>query len=113
MQNVIFSISDINSEAVCTSANKMLTRLGLHDSELRLKPNELSGGMKQRVSLARAFLYDAPVLLLDEPTKELDEANASIVREIINEEAKKRLVIVVSHNKEDISAINAIEIRLK
>lgn len=113
VQNVIFAISDTNSEAVFEISKNMLEKLGFIDDEINLIPRELSGGMKQRVSLARAFLYDAPVLLLDEPTKELDENNARIVREIIAEESKKRLVIMVSHNKDDITALNAIELHLK
>lgn len=113
VQNVIFAISDTNNEADFDKAKTMLKKLGFVEEEIKLLPRELSGGMKQRVSLARAFLYDAPILILDEPTKELDEANALIVREIIREESKRRLVIVVSHNKEDISSLNATEIYLK
>ena len=113
LQNVLFAIYDTYSEAEIEICKTMLFKLGLTENEINLYPRELSGGMKQRVSLARAFLFDTKVLLLDEPTKELDEANAVIVREIINEEAKKRLVIIVSHNKEDISSLNATKIYLK
>ena len=113
IENLIYAISNKKNEAVLKSAEEILYRLSFTKEEFMLLPGELSGGMKQRVSLARAFLYDAPILLLDEPTKELDENNANIVREIIAEEAKKRLVIIVSHNKEDISSLNATEIHLK
>ena len=60
-------------------------------------PAQLSGGMKQRVSLARAFVHDADLLILDEPTKELDRNLCNVVYEIINEEAEKRAVIIVTH----------------
>ncbi len=113
VQNIVFAIYGTNNEADCEKAKAMLQKLGFDGEEINLFPRELSGGMKQRVSLARAFLYDAPILLLDEPTKELDESNANIVREIITEEAKKRLVIIVSHNKEDISSLDATEIQIK
>ena len=113
IQNVLFAIYDTYSEAEIANCKSMLTRLGLSETEINLYPHELSGGMKQRVSLARAFLYDAPILLLDEPTKELDEANALIVRQIINEESLKRLVIVVTHSKDDIASLNATQIHLK
>ena len=79
----------------------MLKRLGFSDEDMRLLPSELSGGMRMRVSLARAFLKDTPILLLDEPTKELDPQNANIVRQIISEIAVSRLVILVSHDDVD------------
>lgn len=79
-------------------ASKLLIRLGFKKNDLNKRPRELSGGMKQRVSFVRALLKNAPILLLDEPTKELDEETASIMLEIIGEEAKKRLVIIVTHD---------------
>ena len=112
MNNIVFSVFDKNSEAEQAKAKIILNQLGFTDEEFNLMPSELSGGMKQRVSLARAFICDAPILLLDEPTKELDEGNAVIVRNIIKEESKKRLVIIVSHNKDDISALEATTIHL-
>ena len=79
-------------------ASEHLIRLGFKEADLKKKPRELSGGMKQRVAFVRALLKKSPILLLDEPTKELDQDTASIMLEIINEEAKKRLVIVVTHD---------------
>jgi len=79
-------------------ASKLLIRLGFKKNDLNKRPRELSGGMKQRVSFVRALLKNAPILLLDEPTKELDDETASIMLEIIGEEAKKRLVIMVTHD---------------
>lgn len=79
-------------------ASKLLIRLGFKDADLKKKPRELSGGMKQRVAFVRALLKKSPILLLDEPTKELDSDTASIMLDMINEEAKKRLVIVVTHD---------------
>jgi nitrate/nitrite transport system ATP-binding protein len=64
---------------------------------MKKKPNELSGGMKQRVSLARAFLSEKKVLILDEPTKELDFLLVGEVLELIKEAAETKTVIVVSH----------------
>ena len=90
----------------------MLLSLGFRENDLYLLPDELSGGMKQRVSLARAFLFDAPILLLDEPTKELDPSNADTVRKIIKEQSLTRLVILVSHNGEDIDKLGATKINL-
>ena len=77
-----------------------LKRLGFKDEELYLLPSELSGGMKMRVSFARALLKNAPVLLLDEPTKELDFDTASIVNDMIIERSKTSLVIMVTHTQD-------------
>lgn len=81
-----------------SEASKLLIRLGFKEIDLKKNPRELSGGMKQRVAFVRALLKDSPILLLDEPTKELDEDTANIMLEIINEEAKNRLVIMVTHD---------------
>ncbi len=98
-------ISDEKGEARMAYAERakaLLHRMNISDADFSKKPAQLSGGMQQRVAIARAILFDAPVLLLDEPSKELDEQNKDILREIILEEAMKRLVIAVSHQEEDI-----------
>ena len=107
VENIVFAISDRKDKAVVEKAENLLINLGFKNDELSLKPDGLSGGMKQRVSIARALLRDAPILLLDEPTKELDEANAKIVRELISAEGKSRLVILATHSKEDIDTLGA------
>ena len=91
----------------------MLRRLGFADEDMNLFPSELSGGMKQRVSLARAFLKKSPILLLDEPTKELDAHNASLVNNIINELSRERLVIVVSHDQTGSNEFESVKINIK
>ena len=106
LDNIIFAISDTKSEAVIRNAKKMMLSLGLKESDFDLFPNELSGGMKQRVSLARAFLKNAPILLLDEPTKELDKENISLLIDIIRKESHDKLVIIVTHNLEDIECLS-------
>ena len=86
----------------------MLSRLGLSSQDFSLLPSELSGGMKQRVSLARAFIKDKPILLLDEATKELDAHHARAVLEVIGELANTRLVILVTHSEDDLEALSPI-----
>ena len=107
VQNVVFSISDGKDKAVCEKACQILSRLGFSEADIKLLPDALSGGMKQRVSLARAFIKDTPILLLDEPTKELDTHNATVVREMIREASKTRLIILATHSAEDIEALGA------
>ena len=94
--------SDIDKESV----DWYLKKLSLID-EADKYPDELSGGMKQRVSLIRAFACQATVLLLDEPTKELDNTLASMVVEIIQEIAKTKLVIVSLHSEDFAKEIGA------
>lgn len=110
LENVLFSVFDRKSEAELDLAQKMLSRLGFSKDDMQLLPNELSGGMKQRVSLARAFLLSSEILLLDEPTKELDRENAEAVLDIIQEAGRERLVILVSHNEDDINKLSAVRI---
>ena len=57
----------------------------------------LSGGEKQRIGIARAFLHDSPMLLLDEPTSNLDSLNEGIILKSLKEESKGRTVVLVSH----------------
>ena len=95
------SIANGSSEEYAAA---LLARLGFEEDDLRKKPRELSGGMKQRVAFVRAVLKNAPVLILDEPTKELDADTVKVMLDIIKEEAKKRLVITVTHD--DLSKIS-------
>ena len=57
----------------------------------------LSGGERQRIGLARAFLHDAPMMLLDEPTSNLDSLNASVILRSLREERGDKLILLVSH----------------
>ena len=94
-------------------AKELLIALGFTEDELYLMPDELSGGMKQRVSLVRALLRETPILLLDEPTKELNEELAAKVLKLITELSKKRLVIFVTHKPEDAIITNSTVITLE
>ena len=91
-------------------AQALLERLRFGNKEHALTPDELSGGMKQRINLARAFLKKSSVLLLDEPFKELDGELITSVTELIREQAEKRLVILVTHQSK-ISSDHVLELK--
>ena len=78
-------------------AKEALERVGL-GSELKKRPNQLSGGQMQRVAIARALVNDPDILLADEPTGALDSKTSVEVMELIKEIASERLVIMVTHN---------------
>lgn len=89
-------------EAACRKAS-------VHDFILRLPKGydtpvaelgeSLSGGEKQRIGLARAFLHDADMMLLDEPTSNLDSLNEAVILKAIKEECAEKTIVLVSHRK--------------
>ena len=70
-----------------------------YDTEVGELGDTLSGGERQRLGLARAFLHDAPFLLLDEPTSNLYSLNEAVILKSLHEERKGKTVVLVSHRK--------------
>ena len=68
-----------------------------YDTQVGELGDTLSGGERQRLGLARAFLHDAPFLLLDEPTSNLDSLNEAIILRSLHKERAGRTVVLVSH----------------
>ena len=83
-----------------SKARALLRELGLQGAEEKY-PSELSGGMKQRVALARTLLADRPILLLDEPFTALDEELRDAVRQVVWSYCEGKTVILVSHDPRD------------
>lgn len=70
-----------------------------YDSEIGELGSTISGGEKQRLGLARVFLHQAPFVLLDEPTSNLDSLNEAVILKSLKEEAQEHTVLVVSHRE--------------
>ena len=70
-----------------------------YDTEVGELGDTLSGGERQRLGLARAFLQDAPFMLLDEPTSNLDSLNEAVILKSLHEECSGKTVVLVSHRK--------------
>ena len=70
-----------------------------YDTEVGELGDTLSGGERQRLGLARAFLHDAPFMLLDEPTSNLDSLNEAVILKSLHEECAGKTVVLVSHRK--------------
>ena len=90
----------------------LLSYLGFKKEEAELLPSELSGGMKQRVSLARALMKNSDIFLLDEPSKELDQELKEKLYTVIEELSKTKLVIIVTHSENDLLRLNPKKIYL-
>ena len=78
-----------------------------YDTEVGELGDTLSGGEKQRIGIARAFLHECPLILLDEPTSNLDSLNEGIILKSLKESAKKKTVALVSHR---VSTMNVADV---
>lgn len=70
-----------------------------YDTKLAELGDSLSGGERQRIGIARAFLHNAKVILLDEPTSNIDSLNEGIILKSLYEEKQGKQIILVSHRK--------------
>jgi lipoprotein-releasing system ATP-binding protein len=100
LENVMIA-SMITGEPDRNKAEEILIEVGLKD-RINHKPSELSGGEAQRVAIARALINSPKLILADEPTGNLDTANANSVIELIFELRKKyaKTFVIVTHNEE-------------
>lgn len=79
-----------------------------YDTNVGELGDSLSGGEKQRIGLARVFLHDAPLILLDEPTSNLDSLNEGIILKSLREQQGEKTVILVSHRKSTMNVVDNI-----
>lgn len=92
-------------------ALELIRRVGL-TSHLRQKGSKLSGGQKQRTVIARALAKDSPIILADEPTGNLDSETGREIVELLREVSRDKLVIVVTHNFEQVAYCATRHIRV-
>lgn len=96
-ENVNLVLSD--KPETMDTARQWLAAVGLADA-MKKRPAELSGGMRQRVSLARALAYDGDLFLLDEPLSSLDEAMATELLDLLKQYTRGKSMIFVTHSPE-------------
>jgi putative ABC transport system permease protein len=93
------TISGVSKAERRRRAKEALEKVGL-GSEINKRPNQMSGGQMQRVAIARALVNNPEILLADEPTGALDSETSVQIIDLLQEIAKDRLVIMVTHNPE-------------
>ena len=79
-----------------------------YDTEVGELGDTLSGGEKQRIGIARAFLHDSPLILMDEPTSNLDSLNERIILKSLREASEKKTVVLVSHRKSTMNIVDTV-----
>lgn len=89
-----------------------LMAVGIPKDELYKPVSQYSGGMMRRVAIVRCMLSDATLLMMDEPLKGLDDANKEVVSNYINSKRQDRTMLIVTHDKEDISRFHGKMIEL-
>ena len=112
LENVELSLMHItNVKERRRRAMELIRRVGLED-HIRHKGSHLSGGQKQRTVIARALAKDSPIILADEPTGNLDSETSKEIVALLKEVSKDKLLIVVTHNFEEVEAYATREIRI-
>lgn len=101
--NIAIAKKDATREEIMEACRKasihdfIMTLPKGYDTEVGELGDTLSGGEKQRIGIARAFLHDAPMILMDEPTSNLDSLNEGIILKSLKESSKQKTIVLVSH----------------
>lgn len=103
------SMEEIREAARKASVDEFIMTLPEgYDTEVGELGDTLSGGERQRIGIARAFLHDAPLMLLDEPTSNLDSLNEGIILKSLKEESAGKTVVLVSHRESTMRAADTV-----
>ncbi|MEK4382417.1 ATP-binding cassette domain-containing protein [Aeribacillus sp. FSL K6-2848] len=92
-------ISLINSQPLDNEKLNKYSRQIQMENKLDIPVNNLSGGERQRAAFLKVLVFEYPLILLDEPTNNLDEENIKIIMDILSSIKKDRVIIVVTHSK--------------
>ena len=113
-ENIRIAKEDATKEEIYLAARKA----SIHDFIMQLPDRYdtnigelgegLSGGERQRIGIARAFLHDAPLMMLDEPTSNLDSLNEGIILKALKESGKEKTIVLVSHRKSTLAIADNI-----
>ncbi|MBN1227830.1 MAG: phosphonate C-P lyase system protein PhnL [Deltaproteobacteria bacterium] len=107
-------VRGVSEKEACLRAEELLRRLRIPERLWSLSPTTFSGGEKQRINIARGFIAEYPVMLLDEPTASLDPANSETVVAVIKEAvAKGTSVIGIFHDKNVRNRISSRCVKIK
>lgn len=112
--NIKISKLDATDEEIVEAAKKAAVHDFIsslpngYDTKVSELGESLSGGEKQRIGIARAFLHNSPVILLDEPTSNLDSLNEGIILKSLKEFRDQKTIIIVSHRKSTLGIANKI-----
>nr|WP_315103498.1 ABC transporter ATP-binding protein [uncultured Catonella sp.] len=100
-------LSEIKEAAKAASIDKFIETLrDGYETKVGELGDTLSSGEKQRLGIARAFLYNAPFILLDEPTSNLDSLNEGIILKALREKSKGRTILLVSHRDSTMNIVD-------
>lgn len=100
-------VEGITREVARQRSREMLARLNIGERLWSLPPSTFSGGEQQRVNIARGFICDQPILLLDEPTASLDAANRAVVVDLIAEKKRRGVAMVAIVHDDDVRGLIA------
>lgn len=102
-QNIelIYKLNNIKEDSIKEKIYDLLKQVDLYEYR-NIKASKLSGGQKQRVAIARALAKDTPIIVADEPTGNLDSKSAKSIIKLLYEISKDKLVIIVTHNYEQV-----------
>ena len=101
------TLSEIREAARAASIDEFISGLPKgYDTKVGELGDTLSSGEKQRLGIARAFLYNAPFILLDEPTSNLDSLNEGIILKALKERSKGRTILLVSHRDSTMNIVD-------
>ena len=108
---LIYTLNGIKDKEVSKKIDDLLNQVGLIKYK-NTKASKLSGGQKQRVAIARALAKDTPIIVADEPTGNLDSKSAKEIVKLLYEISKNKLVIIVTHNYEQVEEYATRKIRM-